>query len=377
MIMGQGKTWESAVPPSAEELLDHGDGHLSTLRLIPWLLSPLVVITAVLCFREPNNPVSALSLLTAIALLGYAVLAMGLVRRAGRAQPIYLLNAIVFGLVITLLLFASSVLSPRATSHNVMYALYLLFIGASALSSEPRVTLAASLLSLGGFITWVACLEGGLLSGGQATRIALEQDLPVHASKACVIGAMSVTSMIAAARGKALRRVSLQDGLTGLLNRHAFDRCLQAQAVRAALLDRPLSVAMIDVDHFKGLNDAHGHAVGDSVLRAIASLIRESVRSTDLVTRYGGDEFVVAFLDTDHLRLDERLEELRLRVREIGFETRDGSRTSVTLSIGVARVPAEVEGVERAVAEADRRLYEAKRQGRDRIVTQGSPGAET
>jgi diguanylate cyclase (GGDEF)-like protein len=338
----------------------------SSLRLVAVLTAPLVLVTVLLAYLEPDNALARLALGLGFAGLAYSGSTMWLARRTGWGLPIFLVNTGVFACLATGLLVAASIDSPRASAHEAIFGLYLLLVATAALIHDPRIALAGTLFSLVGFGVWVYAVESGGLPGPLAMEIAARQDWVLHGSKAAILLATGMATTIVASRGMHLQHASLCDGLTGLLNRHAFDACLRWQAERARQLDRPLSVAMIDVDHFKRLNDHHGHAVGDAVLRGIAGLLESAVRATDLVTRYGGDEFVVAFLDTDHARLDDRLEEFRARVRATSFGPEE---IGVSISIGIARVPAEADGVELALRKADERLYAAKRAGRDRLVT--------
>lgn len=168
--------------------------------------------------------------------------------------------------------------------------------------------------------------------------------------------------------GLAVRRISIRDPLTGLLNRGAFGACLVLQASKAKARTTPLAIAMIDIDHFKKLNDTHGHSAGDAVLTWIASRLRHSVRDTDLVARYGGEEFVVAFVDSDHERLDERMEAWRRAVEASVLRIANSDAPiRVTVSIGIARFPTEAGSLSDALSRADERLYDAKRSGRNRL----------
>lgn len=164
-----------------------------------------------------------------------------------------------------------------------------------------------------------------------------------------------------------IRDLSIRDSLTGLFNhRHVLD--LVAQAVeRADRYQEPVSVLMADIDHFKTVNDEHGHLAGDALLRQIASLLSDSVRSVDAVGRYGGEEFVVLL---PHTGYDEALmlaERIRTRVQSCAF--RVGERTHrLTLSLGVFSCPSPIvsSGAD-LVREADRALYRAKGTGRNRV----------
>jgi diguanylate cyclase (GGDEF)-like protein len=205
-----------------------------------------------------------------------------------------------------------------------------------------------------------------------AARLAPEFEWVANAAKVGLLVAATFLASTSAARGRSLRRTSLRDGLTGLLNRHAFDQCLGFVARRSLQSGRRMTVAMIDIDHFKHFNDSYGHAAGDAVLCWMASSLHRSFRTSDLVARYGGEEFVVAFPDSDSEKIGDRLERLRHEIAStpLRFDREDAS-LQLTVSIGSARMPQDGSSVEELLARADERLYEAKRSGRNRIV--GTP----
>jgi diguanylate cyclase (GGDEF)-like protein len=185
---------------------------------------------------------------------------------------------------------------------------------------------------------------------------------------------MTMMAAASAWRGQAIRRLSVHDGLTGLLNRRAFDARLALESERVRRSGAPLSVAMIDVDLFKRLNDLHGHAFGDEVLRWIGALLRETFRTTDVVARYGGEEFVVVFVDSAADGVVARLDRLRERIAGAALHPAGkGEVVRVSVSVGVARWPQDGLEVDALLAEADRRLYLAKQAGRNRVVASASP----
>jgi diguanylate cyclase (GGDEF)-like protein/PAS domain S-box-containing protein len=159
-----------------------------------------------------------------------------------------------------------------------------------------------------------------------------------------------------------LMAMATSDRLTGLANRAAFQDRLAAECERAARLDRPLSVLMIDVDHFKGINDRLGHQAGDEVLAAVAGVLRATVRGADLAARYGGEEFVVLLPDTDHAGAVVLGERVRRAVAEHPWPGRP-----VTVSVGASSLAADVPVPAALIADADAALYRAKRAGRNRF----------
>jgi diguanylate cyclase len=156
------------------------------------------------------------------------------------------------------------------------------------------------------------------------------------------------------------------DALTGLFNRAALDRDFSREAAKAQRSGRPLTVAMVDADHFKKVNDTHGHDFGDVVLSVLADRFVECLRPGDLVYRYGGEEFLVLLPDTDVAGAHIVLERLRLRACGAPITQGDISVTQA-VSIGVAPVHLDGDPAD-ALLRADEALYQAKDQGRNRLV---------
>jgi two-component system cell cycle response regulator len=160
------------------------------------------------------------------------------------------------------------------------------------------------------------------------------------------------------------------DTLTGLHNRRYLERHLATLVRQALEREKPLSVLVIDIDHFKVINDNHGHAGGDEVLREFARRVGKAVRGIDIACRLGGEEFVVAMPDTDASLALLVAERLRQKIAEEGFAIPGGRGPAVTVtaSIGIASLQAGDEGAEALLKRADEALYGAKRAGRNRVV---------
>jgi two-component system cell cycle response regulator len=160
-----------------------------------------------------------------------------------------------------------------------------------------------------------------------------------------------------------MQQMAVTDGLTQLANRRSFDRALDRELQRAARTDGRLSVVLIDVDHFKALNDTHGHLVGDTVLRQIAAALRECGREYDTIARYGGEEFAAVLPGCSSALAVQVAERLRKAVMDGPTEV------PVTASAGVATYPYDGVDVEGLLGAADRALYSAKRGGRNRVLS--------
>jgi diguanylate cyclase (GGDEF)-like protein len=165
-----------------------------------------------------------------------------------------------------------------------------------------------------------------------------------------------------------LHRRAHADPLTGLPNRRAFEEGLAREIARAARASLPLAVLALDVDHFKRVNDAHGHPAGDEVLRTIAACLAQAARAGDLVGRVGGEEFAAALPGADLAQAREVAERIRARVAAEPVAA-GAAAVPVTVSIGVASLGADAADGPSLLARADARLYEAKRSGRNRVAS--------
>lgn len=162
--------------------------------------------------------------------------------------------------------------------------------------------------------------------------------------------------------------MSYNDALTGLRNRRFFDQRFHGLFQRAQLLRQPLSVLMFDIDNFKLVNDQHGHAAGDAVLREFARRLRANVRAQDLVTRYGGEEFVVTTPQADMNVAINAAERVRAAIAAPGFQLNAGIAATVTVSVGVATISPDDNRAEDMLARADAALFSAKGLGRNRVA---------
>ncbi|WP_338014520.1 diguanylate cyclase [Pseudomonas cavernae] len=166
-----------------------------------------------------------------------------------------------------------------------------------------------------------------------------------------------------------LARLSQTDPLTELCNRRHFDECIRQELCRAKRSQTPLALLMIDIDHFKALNDNHGHPFGDECLRAVAVLLRQfSQRAGDLAARFGGEEFILLLPGTHRTAAGLLAENLRQAIAALALQ-HDGQTVRLSASIGlIAEVPHLDAGVDELIKLADAALYRAKRAGRNRVV---------
>lgn len=166
-----------------------------------------------------------------------------------------------------------------------------------------------------------------------------------------------------------LHNQSLRDALTGLYNRRHLEDTLSRELRRAERAGSPIGVVMLDLDEFKRFNDLHGHDAGDALLRELGNFLKSNIRGGDVICRYGGEEFVLIVPGVPLAAVGERVEKLRNDVRKLSTTHRGGSGVEpVTISAGIAMYPEHGNEGDALLRAADRALYEAKRQGRDRAV---------
>jgi diguanylate cyclase (GGDEF)-like protein/PAS domain S-box-containing protein len=179
-------------------------------------------------------------------------------------------------------------------------------------------------------------------------------------------------------REEELEAAAYTDALTGVANRRHFDEVAARELDRATRLHDAVSLVVVDADHFKQVNDVHGHAAGDAVLAALARVLRQSAREVDLVARIGGEEFALLLPSTDLGGARTTAERVRLAVEQLTVR-HEGALLRVTVSAGVAeRAPDDTgqgEGMARLLARADAALYDAKARGRNRVVVAAAPAS--
>lgn len=176
------------------------------------------------------------------------------------------------------------------------------------------------------------------------------------------------------ARTEELRQKTLElenqathDKLTGLFNRRYVDDFLQLEIEKAKRYDRPFTIALADIDHFKRVNDSHSHAIGDRVLCRISDILTNRCRKTDVVARYGGEEFLLCFPDTNAQFAEQICSQIRTAVEKTDWSD-IGEGIRMTISFGIAEVGNDTRRTT-ILSDADMRLYQAKHKGRNRIVS--------
>src|ERR1700712_282946 len=237
----------------------------------------------------------------------------------------------------------------------------------------PRLLLMGSLAQIGGglLVYWLFLPE--LFPA--ITQVQVYACLPMLVIYPLAIGLVCYRVALKLSKSKkALEKLSTTDSLTGLMNHGAWKDLLTVEFDNCRTLNRQNSVALIDIDHFKTINDTYGHIIGDNVLKQLSGALTASLRDTDMAGRYGGDEFCVILPDTTLAQATDILERLRRTVHEHTHTTFPDLKLS--LSIGIAAYAPHLSDAGMWLHEADMALYDAKSTGRNR-VTSARPGSKT
>jgi diguanylate cyclase (GGDEF)-like protein len=269
------------------------------------------------------------------------------------------------------------VASPMvALNSTVTFEMYFLAIVATSLRYDARICLVIGLLTVSEF---------GALWLFAATRYDLHDPRYIGASgpysvvdlatRLILLGVATVLAITIVRRAQRLLYLASRDRLTGLFNRGYFDRALLSASELASRDGSPLSLALLDIDHFKQINDVHGHELGDRALRQVAERLAASMRRTDTVARYGGEEFVVLMPGTTSEVALARIEVIRQDVSDAPIFLGEGQTLRINFSAGIGGIPDDVaaSNPKALISIADQRLLVAKRSGRGRCVGSDGP----
>ncbi|MFI0458334.1 MAG: GGDEF domain-containing protein [Candidatus Thiodiazotropha endolucinida] len=172
-----------------------------------------------------------------------------------------------------------------------------------------------------------------------------------------------------------LKQQATHDPLTGLYNRKELETRLTREIARCIRYNHRLSVFMLDIDHFKRVNDQYGHQIGDTVLTNLTSLLERSIRKSDFSARYGGEEFVIVLSETPLDQAKDLAERLRKQVADHSIRLENNAEINLTISIGVATYPDHAESLKELLKAADMAMYAAKKAGRNQVKTADNASA--
>jgi diguanylate cyclase (GGDEF)-like protein len=368
------------IAPPNEALADAArDGELLVARVRTWLTIFLLLAPLISLLFEPGESQHYMGLGVTLVAVGVAVSIERALQRRTFTHSIPFLSSIADVSLVSLGLFAFWLIDrPIVTTNSrVIWEVYLIAIAASALRYDPRVTLATGLMAGAQHMaltvfTWATHRGDGLL---QASEEYGYFSWSGQISRLIVIGAMTVVALAMVGRTQRLRKMSTYDRLTGLFNRLYAEEFLNNEVLRTARTRGALVVAMLDVDRFKEFNDTHGHAAGDAALRTLSRVLRDRLRRSDMVARYGGEEILIVLPGAEINSALEALDGVRVAVGLTDIVLPKGNTARIQVSIGVAAWGIDARTVDALLEIADARLYEAKEAGRNRVVGPGTAGS--
>ena len=360
--------WLTAPDASLIEFGAGGARRISQVRAAIFACLLATGIASNVLTDEPLAPIA-----TSVAALGLvcALLVAWRVRAGEIAPKLSFVNVTIDVTLISSILVSFALDGQPEVAANSMFVweLYLFAIVASALYFDLRVVLFTGIVAVAQWsavLAWVANTYGlPAVVKVDADHIELMQAL-----RMALIGGFTAAAALMVLRTARLVQLSGTDPLTGLANRALLDQRLVEAVASARRWGRPLSVAFLDIDHFKKFNDRYGHRAGDEALRSTARALIEESRESDVIARWGGEEFVLVLPDA--VAKDAAMAVERLRAR-LAVTPISGLRPDVrvTLSAGVAEFPTDADEAGALEQVADRRLLVAKRSGRDRVVSHG------
>jgi diguanylate cyclase (GGDEF)-like protein len=335
---------------------DELKGFSRTIAEIEWLLLALVLVY-LLAGAPPGEGSIALNM----ALFFFAAFILGLHYvqfYKEESRPKLMFETWVMIVFITwVVLYSGNIQSP-------LLNLYLLPIIASALIFGKLVT-AIEVAAI------IGCLMFFAYDPTYKTLLSLRYWGEILAMSTPIILVAYITTMLSADIRYAvdkIKQVSDTDELTGLYNMRAFSAMLQRSFKQAVRYGHPLSVVMIDSDNLKQVNDAHGHEAGNRLLQHLVRCIREQLRGSDVMARFGGDEFILLLPETNNKGALEMSERIRKSIELSRFSVREGD-TNVTASLGIASYPEDGGNLDVILEKADKAMYRAKQKGRNRAVS--------
>jgi two-component system cell cycle response regulator len=364
--------WGWLTEPPDEILADAArDGELLVARLRVFITLLLTLSPLIGLLLDSEGPQNWIGLGVAVTAVGTALLLASILRRTPYSAQVSVISAICDVSLVSFGLLAFWLVGrPIITGNSrVLFECYFLAIGASALRYDARVTALAGSAAIIEFLglSWLVSVSDPV---GTSSDIADYGNFAWSSqlSRVIVLLAMTFVALELVRRAQRLRRLTTGDRLTGVFNRAYAEEYLTNEVLRTARAKSALVIAMLDIDDFKLLNDKFGHAAGDAALRHVAATLRANLRRSDVIARFGGDEFMLVLPGTTLQRGMEKLEEIRVDValREVNLP-RD-ARAKLTVSVGIAAWGVDGNTVSTLLDVADQRLYAAKNAGRNRVV---------
>ena len=349
------------------------EGEVVVARVRVVAMALLMIAPTWNILHYPDEPIHVTGFSVTLAASVAAVL-LWLLLRGGRwwSWIGFASSAFDVSMVSTALVSFLVVSSPLvALNSKVTFEMYFLAIVATSLRYDARVCIVAGVLALvqyGGL--WVWCAAAYDLTDPKYELQSGAYSAVDLSTRLILLGIATLLAVTIVRRAQRLLYLASHDRLTGLFNRGYFDRVLAKAMENLTRQPQPLSLAILDLGHFKQINDLHGHTLGDQTLSQVAQLLFKAMRRTDIVARYGGEEFVIMMPGTPRDAALLRIEALRQEIAATPIELGDGHTIEVDFSAGVAGLPADpgLTSPKALLTCADTRLLAAKRAGRSRCV---------
>jgi diguanylate cyclase (GGDEF)-like protein len=352
------------------------EGELVVARVRVFAMARLMIAPTWNIIHYSNEPMHRTGFTVTLA-ASLAALAIWLYLRKGRWRPWigFASSAFDVSMVSTALVSFLIVASPMvALNSKVTFEMYFLAVLATSLRYDARICIVIGLLAIAEYagMWYYAAQHYNLLDPKYIAESGPYSAVDL-ATRLILLLVATVLAVTIVRRAQRLVSLAARDRLTGLFNRGHFDRALTAAIDTAERTGELLSLAVIDIDHFKQINDAYGHALGDRTLREVARRFARAMRRTDMVARYGGEEFVMLLPGVRREDALARVEELRQELAESPIDLGEGQSLSLNYSAGVAGIPEDAASTtaKALFATADARLLAAKRAGRGRCIGEG------
>lgn len=359
--------------PTDRALIDAGAaGELLVARVRLWLTIAIVLVPTLTLLLNPRGPENVIALVaTLIAFLSSAII-LWLVRSNARVPRLGIFTSVfdVSLVSATQLAFLLGGMPSTAVNSRTAFLAYFVALGATCLRWDVRICVTAGGLAIVQYVaivlasvqSWPKTLTEDVLGHGQL-------DWGQQIGRVIFLGVFTLVATAIIRQSLRLRFTSTHDALTGISNRAYFEERFEEELLKSRRSGLPVALAVVDVDHFKNVNDVHGHDAGDAALRSVASILRHAVRASDIVARWGGEEFVLALPETNPDDAFRRVDLLRAAVAASSISLPTGAVVRLTVSGGVAASPFDGDALRELFAAADARLREAKASGRDVVIT--------